>query len=60
LGNDPGRSIHEFPQGVSYSTTGIVGHRTIEIKDVAPQAAIVISHRSEIFVQLAGCARRKG
>ena len=28
---------------------GIVGHRTIEIKDVAPQATIVISHRSEIF-----------
>ncbi|MFK5004369.1 hypothetical protein, partial [Klebsiella pneumoniae] len=44
MGVDPSRSIHEFPQGVSWRKTTIVGQRFGEIKDVAWAS---IPHRSE-------------
>jgi hypothetical protein len=57
LGVDPSRSIHEFPQGVSWRKTIIVGQRVGEIKNVAKaclpcgKTAAMIPHRSEMTVQ---------
>jgi hypothetical protein len=48
------------PKEFLIEPANIVGQRSLEIKDVATHASIVISHRSEIGVQIAGCARRKG
>jgi hypothetical protein len=47
------------PKEFLIGPANIVGQRSPEIKDRETQASIVISHRSEIVVQTAGCARLK-
>ena len=52
MGADPSRSIHDSPREYLNGRVDIVGQRSPEIKDVATQASIVISHRSEVFAQI--------